>query len=219
MEKKEAYRHILPHYQQPGQAYFVTICLWNAVAHNALSHYTHHLHELRLHIEYRKRHHLFDAMLTALDDDYHHTRRQYIYAYDQLMAQNTDRTIDLNSREISEIIIEGLTYWADTHLENQAWCIMPNHVHWVFTTREKDKEGKPVYLSTIMESVKKNTARKINKIIGREGHLWQKESFDTTIRDYKHLYRAMEYTINNPVAAKFVKDRKEWPGSWGSCGL
>lgn len=219
MEKKEGYRHILPHYQQPGQAYFVTFCLWNAVAHNALSSYTRQLHELRLQIEYRKRHHLPNALLTALEDESHYTRRQYIHAYDQLMAQNTDRTIDLTRGEIQEIIIEGLNFWAGTLLDNEAWCIMPNHVHWVFTTRGKDQEGKPVYLSTIMESVKKHTARKINKLLGREGHLWQKESFDTTIRDHRHLYRAMEYTLNNPVAAHFVKDRNEWPGSWGNRDL
>jgi len=216
MEKKEAYKHILPHFQQPGQAYFVTFCLWNAVAHGALSEFTNKLRELRLLIEYRKRHQLFDQMYTELSKDYSQTRRRYVYAYDELMAQNKDRSIDLNNTELSTIITEGLTFWANTHIENYAWCIMPNHVHWVFRTREKDQDGKPVYLSDMIESVKKNTARKINRVIGREGHLWQKESFDTTIRDHKHLYHAIEYTLNNPVAAQFTDDRTQWPGSWGS---
>lgn len=93
---------------------------------------------------------------------------------------------------------------------------MPNPIHWVFRTREKDDDGNPVYLSNIMESVKKHTSRKINKAIGREGHLWQKESYDITIRDHQHLYRAIEYTLNNPVAAKLVDDRTHWPDSWES---
>jgi REP element-mobilizing transposase RayT len=89
----------------------------------------------------------------------------------------------------------------------------------VFNTREKDIHGKPVYLSDIMESVKKHTAKEINKAIGRQGHLWQKESFDTTIRDHKHLYHAIEYTLNNPVAAGYIQDRNDWPGTWGSGSL
>ena len=40
MEKKEFYRHYLPHFQQPGQAYFVTWCLKDAVPPKALHTYT-----------------------------------------------------------------------------------------------------------------------------------------------------------------------------------
>lgn len=105
-------------------------------------------------------------------------------------------------------------FWNDKKLENYAWCIMPNHVHWVFRTMETDDHGKPAYLSDIMESVKKHTAIEINKVMGRKGHLWQKESFDTTIRDNEHLYNAINYTLNNPVAARFVNDWRKWPGCW-----
>jgi len=93
---------------------------------------------------------------------------------------------------------------------------MPNHVHWVLELLEKDKEGNPIYLQDILQSVKRHTANRINKAEGRTGNLWQKESFDTTIRDEKHMYYAIEYTLNNPVSAGLVKDRKDWPGS--GCG-
>jgi len=36
MEKKEFYRHALPHFQQPGQAYFVTWSLKDALPAKAL---------------------------------------------------------------------------------------------------------------------------------------------------------------------------------------
>ena len=39
-----------------------------------------------------------------------------------------------------------------------------------------------------------------------------KKSFDTTIRDDKHLYHAIKYTLNNPISAGYVEDRKDWPG-------
>lgn len=91
---------------------------------------------------------------------------------------------------------------------------MPNHVHWVFKVNETDSEGKPVYLQDIMQSVKRQTANEINKANGRKGKFWQKESFDTTIRDHKHLVNAINYTLNNPVVAGFVKDWRDWSGSW-----
>jgi len=111
MEKKEAYKNILPHFQQPGQAYFVTFCVWNAVPHGALIDYTNKLREIKLQIEYRKRHHQFDQMLTELTKDYYQTRKRCIKAYDDLLAQNHDRTIDLSKTELSAIIIKGLTFW------------------------------------------------------------------------------------------------------------
>ena len=50
MEKKEAYRQILPHFQQPGQAYFVTWNLKDAIPPKALSRYSLQLAKLKLQI-------------------------------------------------------------------------------------------------------------------------------------------------------------------------
>ena len=121
-------------------------------------------------------------------------------------------TVDLSKPENTEIIINSLKYWEGKKLRNYAFCVMPNHVHWVFEVFEKDESGDSVYLQDILYSVKRFSANQINRLEKREGALWQKESFDTTIRDEKHLYYAIEYTLNNPVAAGFVKDRKDWPG-------
>lgn len=219
MEKKESYHLIPPHSQQPGQACFVTFCLYNAVAPGILSNYTDQLRELRWKIDNRIKHQLYDSFLKELENQYSRTRRHYFNAYDRLLAQNTDRTIDLNRADLSEIIIRCITFWPESLLENYAWCIMPNHVHWVFRTREKDKDGKMVYLSNMLESVKKDMAAKINNMQERDGPLWQTENFDTILRNQKQLYRAIEFTLNNPVSAKYVKDRNNWPASWSSFSL
>lgn len=47
MTKKESYRHILPHFQQPGQAYFVTWNLKYAVPPKALNRYSKQLEILK----------------------------------------------------------------------------------------------------------------------------------------------------------------------------
>ena len=79
---------------------------------------------------------------------------------------------------------------------------------------EKDEKGNPVYLQDILQSVKRHTAREINKREGRSGALWQKESFDTTIRNDEHFYNVVEYTLNNPVNAGLVKKRENWLGNF-----
>ena len=63
-------------------------------------------------------------MLTELTKDYYQLRKRYIKAYDDLLAQNNDRTIDLNKTELSAIIIKGLTFWYGTRIDNYAWCII-----------------------------------------------------------------------------------------------
>lgn len=227
-EKKESYKHILPHFQQPGQAYFVTWCLKDSVPPKALERYTMQLEMLHSQITALKGGAIFNRVVSfrrikiaepnpeveKLCLLYYSTRKKYLKAYDDILAQNIDRKIDLNKPELSEIIVEALAFWEGNRIENFAWCIMPNHVHWVFKVKEADSEGKPVYLQDIMQSVKRQTANKINIEIGRNGKLWQKESFDTTIRDDKHLMNAINYTLNNPVVAGFVKDWRDWSGSW-----
>jgi REP element-mobilizing transposase RayT len=110
--------------------------------------------------------------------------------------------------------MDTLKFWNGKKLSNHAICVMPNHVHWVLQLFETDKNEKPVYLEDILYSVKRFSATEVNKLENRSGKLWQKESFDTTIRDEKHLHNAIEYTLNNPVKAGFVKDWRDWPGCW-----
>jgi putative transposase len=226
--KKESYKNILPHFQQPGQECFVTWCIKDAVPPKALERYTGQLEMLRSQINSHVGTAIFnrrnettrlkiappDPVVENLRMQYYSIRKKYMKAYDDLLAQNTDRTIDLNKPELSKIVAETLSFWEGNRLENYAWCIMPNHVHWVFLVKEVDNGGKHVYLQDIMQSVKRQTANKINRIIDRKGKFWQKESFDTTIRDCEHLMNAINYTLNNPVAAGFVKDWRDWPGSW-----
>jgi len=90
---------------------------------------------------------------------------------------------------------------------------MPNHVHWVFRTFEKDEEGKPVYLQDILQSVKRFSANQLNCSEHTKGTVWQRESYDTTIRDDLHLYNAINYTLDNPVVAGLVRNWWEWKGT------
>jgi putative transposase len=241
VNKKEHYKHTLPHFQQPGQAYFVTWCLKDSIPKKALKRYATELEILQsqirvfgagaaisnrrfgcgeLHspvlisaIENRATRN--DSEIENLKKKYYTLRKKYIKAYDDLLDAELLPAVNLSKPENTKIILEALHFWEGKKLVNHAYSIMPNHVHWVFELLEKDENGKPVYLQDILQSVKRHTANQINKVEGRTGTLWQKESFDTTIRDDKHLYYATHYTLNNPVSAGLVKDWKDWPGSFG----
>ncbi|MBW6533854.1 MAG: transposase [Mariniphaga sp.] len=270
--KKEFYRYLLPHFQQPGQAYFITWSLKDAVPKKALKRYSDEMEKLRLQIKsYGTASVMGPAGVAgAADSDplikkmsgsesapprmsdseiappkmsgsapdsyrgappagappelkkqYYSLRKKYIKAYDELLDSDKNPKINLSKPENLQPVKETLLFWNGKKLENYAFCIMPNHIHWVFRVFEKDKKNKPVYLQDIMNSVKRFSANQINKVENRKGAVWQTESFDTTIRDEKHLHYAIEYTLNNPVAAGLVKNREDWSGNWcsGCSGL
>jgi putative transposase len=213
--KKESYKHILPHFQLPGQAYFVTWSLKGAIPPKALNRYSQKLEELKNQLEFHKTEKSEKHIIESISKEYYSIRKKYIKTYDDLLDTAKNPIVNLSKTKNTEIIKESLNFWNGKKLENLAFCIMPNHVHWVFQLKEKDARGVPVYLQDIMHSVKRFSSNRINKLENREGSLWQKESFDTTIRNEEHLYYAIEYTLNNPVSAGLVKNREDWPGCGG----
>ncbi len=214
---KEFYRHLLPHFQQPGQAYFITWSLKDAVPKKALKRYSDEIKTLRLRIKSYDADPLNKIMsdsesapprmsglktlplepgLPELKKHYYYLRKKYIKAYDELLAIDKNPKINLSRPENLHAVKETLLFWNGKKLENYAFCIMPNHVHWVFRVFEKDEKDKLVYLQDIMNSVKRFSANQINKIENRKGAVWQAEN-----------------TLNNPVIAGLVKNREDWPGN------
>ena len=262
MKKKEHYRHKLPHFQQPGQAYFVTWSLKDALPKKALKQYSDQLEILKSQMNTemcrsessppgtsgfpaspageRSADSLnvpigivtsphpgpedSDALIHECVDQNRHVpelrkqyyalRKKYIKAYNDLLDAEKNPKINLSKPENLDTLFNTLKFWHGKKVINYAFCIMPNHIHWVIEVFKKDVDGVPVYLQDVLYSVKRFSAGLINKQENRNGKLWQKESFDTTIRDEKHLYNAIEYTLNNPVSAGLVKNRNEWPGNW-----
>ncbi len=214
MEKKEAYRHILPHFQKPGQAYFVTWLLKDAIPAKSLVRYTLQLKIINSQIDLFKTQTADQSVIDNLKIEYNLVRKKYIKAFHDQLDNARNPYIDLSRQENTQIIIQTLQYWEGEKLKNIAFSIMPNHVHWVFELFKTDKNGKPVFLQDILQSVKRFSAHKINKSECRQGALWQKESFDTTLRDENHMYYAVRYTLNNPIKAGLVSEWSNWPGTW-----
>jgi REP element-mobilizing transposase RayT len=150
--------------------------------------------------------------------EYDNFRIKYFKVYDDIMDAMTNPFVNLSKTKYNELIIQSIRFWEGKKLKNIAFSIMPSHVHWIFELFCKDLNEQPVYLQDIMKSVKQFSSNQINKLEKREGALWQKESFDTTIRDEEHLYFSVNYVLNNPVKAGFVLDWRDWPGTWNGYG-
>jgi putative transposase len=73
---------------------------------------------------------------------------------------------------------------------------MPNHVHILFSL----VEGQP--LEKVIQGWKRVFSIGINRVLGQDGTLWQKDYFDTMIRDWEHFSRVARYIRKNPSKAK-----------------
>jgi len=87
-----------------------------------------------------------------------------------------------------------------------AWVVMPNHVHFLVDIWQTPQ-------SQLIKDWKGYTARRINRLLGRRGKLWQDDYWDRYIRDEAHYRKAMHYIEWNPVKAGLVKLPEQWPFS------
>lgn len=87
-----------------------------------------------------------------------------------------------------------------------AYCLMPNHVHFIMTPSHADG-----LRATFAEAHRRYSAR-IHARLKLTGHLWQGR-FSSTAMDERHLIAAARYVAMNPVAAGMTRRAADWPWS------
>jgi REP element-mobilizing transposase RayT len=125
--------------------------------------------------------------------------------YDDLLDSGNYGENYLLNKQIASIIKEVIEKYENELYKVICYCIMPNHVHIVFTILDTRKT-----LSDIMKLIKGSSAISINKLLNRNGNLWQAESFDRLIREEKEMYNIVKYVLLNPVKANLVSEWKNW---------
>ena len=112
--------------------------------------------------------------------------------------------------EVALLVENSLKHFHQERYDLHAWCVMPNHIHVVYTCRG---EFAP---DSIHHSWKSYTAHKINKLLKRSGAFWERESFDHLIRSVEDLEWFIEYTEQNPVAAGLctLSGNWRWSSAW-----
>ena len=92
-------------------------------------------------------------------------------------------------------------------VEIWAYCLMPNHVHFVVVPYHPDG------LAGLFQEAHKQYTRHINFRAGWRGHLWQ-ERFHSFVMDERHLMSAARYIELNPVRAGLCMHPQDW--QWSS---
>lgn len=197
------YRRHLPHIQPPGAAIFVTFRLYGSIPREVIE----ALDEMARQI---------DKKLSALPLHQRAPRaliehKRIFACWDNALDRADSGPTWLGNDEIACLVADAFHHWDGIKYDLLAYCIMPNHVHVVFTPLPVGEEGNSYHrLPDIMHSIKGYTAWRANKILGRQGRFWQEESYDHFARSERELERIVRYIANNPVKAGLVQSPEEW---------
>jgi putative transposase len=123
----------------------------------------------------------------------------------------TFRTRNLKlTQEARGLVLETCRYFDGQRYRLWAATVMPDHVHLLLTPLKKgDQEW--FSLSSIFHSLKSFTAKKINLLLHRKGHLWVEESFDRIMRSEGEFLESWHYIRNNAVKKGLCESPEKWP--------
>jgi putative transposase len=199
---REFYRRRLPHLQIPGATYFVTFRLKDSLPGEVLE-------QLALESEHIKQ-------LVSDQQDLAH--RRWYGKFDEYLDRCLHGEKHLANEQVCAIVADSVSHRDGQVYDLLAFCILPNHVHLVFTPLEKPESGY-YSLTEILHSLKRNSAKQANLSLGRTGSFWQAESYDHVVRDEAELERILRYVVHNPVKAGLVDEWQKWPWTFSKYAL
>lgn len=196
------YKRNLPHWHPSNAEFFITIRLANSLPKSAVRK-----------LKYQR------DLLKKTNYTAPNIREKVFKKYEQLLDKSDYGPTWLSNPEIADIVGSSIKYRDNKIYDLYCFCIMPNHVHFIFRVEQtkanysnyKKSKNHPTFLTKILQELKRYTAREANKILGRSGQFWQRESYDRVIRDNKELERTIKYVLYNPVKANLAKHWKDWP--------
>ncbi len=108
-------------------------------------------------------------------------------------------------------VVRSLKHFDGERYDLIAWAVMPSHLHWVFRPRDTWVRSLGIAVDIrsprqrIQHSINLHTALECNRMLGRTGGFWQRESYDHCVSDEDELERIVEYIHANPVRAGLVE--------------
>ena len=187
------YERNLPHRLPPGSDIFLTFRLAGTLPNSAL---------MRLQAQ-------FKAGEAEEPVNNYARQRRYFGKFDELLDGAAQGPTWLREPEIADVVSASLRHFHGTAYQLVCYCLMPNHVHMVVSLPDG-----PTRLAETLQRIKGYTALQANKLLGRTGQFWQRETYDHIVRSGEEMQRIIAYTINNPVKAGLVKSWEEWPHTY-----
>ncbi|MDR9409326.1 MAG: transposase [Balneolaceae bacterium] len=203
------YRRNLPHWQPNGAEYFVTFRLAGSLPKEKIAEFREEKRKLDSKIKQES------LNLAQRNEIQGIIQKKKFQKYESILDRGEFGPTWLKESEIAEVVKDSIHFREDKDYELYAYCIMSNHVHIVFkhlnNSSAQEEINNHFPITKILESLKKFTARRCNKILNRTGQtFWQAESYDHVVRDEDELERIIRYVIYNPVKSKLVTDWREW---------
>ncbi|MHC1725673.1 MAG: transposase [Syntrophobacteraceae bacterium] len=171
----------LPHWRQEGVTYFLTFRTADS------------LPQEKLKLWQREK----ETWLASHPEPHDEETRREFY---ELFPDRLQRWLDngygecpLADGRYRTIVEDALRHFDGKRYHLNQYVVMPNHVHVLVSPLGE------YGLSDILHSWKSFTANQINKLTGRDGAFWQKESFDHIVRSPAQLERIREYIRKHPA--------------------
>ncbi len=185
----------LPHWEAEGATYFVTFRLDDSLPKSVLD---------QIESERRAIIKTANQLRRPLSSDERKRLQHLSTPIIERFLDSGSGSCHLKNRAVASRVADALRYFDEQRYRLFAWCIMPNHVHFVF----KVFPGHP--LADVVHSWKSLTAKRANRILGAKGTFWQREYYDHLVRDADELERAVRYVMMNPEKAKL----SNWEWVW-----
>ena len=175
----------LPHWEQDGRTYFITVHLADSVPQPKLKEWS-------------------TDRATWLKYNPEPWSADQQREYRERFANTLERWLDAGEgscafREtgISKIVGEALQHLEGSRCQHHTWVIMPNHAHLLLSM----DPGHTLF--DLMRDWKGYTSRCINRSLNRSGVLWQKDYYDRLVRNPQHFWNCARCIRNNPQKARF----------------
>lgn len=183
----------LPHWQTTDGVYFVTFRLKGSLPKSVID-------RLRYEKEFEEDKLLQQDLNTEeVQLALKNLRSLYFGKFDVLLDKNEKGPHFLKEAEVAKIVQDAILHFDEVRYKVICFIIMSNHVHLVFYKLQLE-------LGEILGSIKKFSARKINKLHGKKGRaVWLPESYDHLIWSRKELSNWVTYTLNNSTKIGLVR--------------
>jgi REP element-mobilizing transposase RayT len=185
-------RRHLPHWEVEGARYFVTVRCADSLPKEAIE----RLKEIRGNL----------ADITPRSPQFAAFQRQAFRTL-EIYLDCGSGSCPLRLPEAAGAIVEEFAALAEWNVGVPHFTIMPNHWHALFAPANDGVQS----LSAIMKRLKGRTGKRIRRIVGGAGPLWQEEWFDRWVRDDGEWDRCVAYIQNNPVKAGIVSIPSDHP--------
>lgn len=152
---------------------------------------------------------LENARQNAVSAESYAHQKRYFGRFDVYLDKAETGPTWLRQPLVAKLVQQALHHYDGHAYHLVCYCLMANHVHVVVTL----PDDAPL-LARTLQKIKSYTALEANKLLGRSGQFWQRESYDHVVRDADEMQRIIRYVLENPVTAGLTDDWQRWPYSY-----